>query len=884
VTRPLRRLLATLLALAPAAARAQGTEGEVCLEGEAGGRLQVEAQGRTLGPALEAASGRTCVAGVPAGFVRVVHEEGRTAALPLDLLPGERVTLAVSAEGALSVRRRGRATLGTGFDAQWLRDLPAAGEPWSLLETVEPVVIADRIDGGGLFAGTPGRLSTHGSSWMQATFTQGALDVTDPLRLGLPLTWPALFAFDGLDVATASLPAGAGAPGAFVALQPAAPSERWTLSAAGSAVVNEGRRAGGAVSTPIDGPEPPAARFGHQQRYDLRAAGPLGARLRGAFSGGFNDTRRFEYGQAEPLDAYARTLGAQLLWLRGPGSTLRLQGDLQRLERPFEGRFLFAERGLQERDHLGGGQLEWQARRPSGLLATAALGYRAARSSADGGSAPGTAERLLRGPIDDLPLPGLTYRRRIDAALGLQRAPWSGAGGVHALRVGLQAARTGAHLEPFTEPVAVGELLDGRPARAWTFAAFESRWSGTDLALHATDSATFGRALEMEAGLRLETSGASAEGVEGRLRWTALSPRLNLRWHATGGLTLFGSYGHYRHRLPLGLLAWGDPSARTGTVRLWTDDGDGVFEEGEKGPLVARRGPGAPIGARDAGLAPPRTEEVVAGAEVRFGSWRVAFQGVHRDERNLVESVNVGVPDDRYDVVTVLDPGGDIVGPQDDQLLPIFVRDPATYGADALLLTNPAGHETKHQGAEITVEYLKPRLRVLLGATAHRSDGSGAWRGFRPAENDQGGVGDLFDDPNTRTFARGRLFSDRAYTIKLTGTWQAPFGLRLGGAARYQDGQPFARLVIAELPEGPTAVQAIPNGRARFTYALTLDARIEKSFAVGSRARLSAVAEGFNLSQRGHEVEEVVVSGSAYRRVTFRQPPLAVRLGLRLGF
>jgi hypothetical protein len=175
-------------------------------------------------------------------------------------------------------------------------------------------------------------------------------------------------------------------------------------------------------------------------------------------------------------------------------------------------------------------------------------------------------------------------------------------------------------------------------------------------------------------------------------------------------------------------------------------------------------------------------------------------------------------------------------------------------------------------------------VHVLLGLTAHRTDGSGAWRGFRPSENDPGGVGDLFDDPNTLTFARGRLFSDRAYTIKLSGTWQAPFGLRLGGAARYQDGQPFARLVIADLPEGPTAVQAIPNGRARFTYALTLDARIEKSFAVGSRARLAAVAEGFNLSQRGHEVEEVVVSGSAYRRVTFRQPPLAIRLGARLDF
>src|SRR6185436_3392527 len=127
---------------------------------------------------------------------------------------------------------------------------------------------------------------------------------------------------------------------------------------------------------------------------------------------------------------------------------------------------------------------------------------------------------------------------------------------------GLQAALNDAHLQPFTTPVAVGELRDGVPARAWTFAAAESRWQGMDLALHATDAATLGP-LDVEAGLRLETSAAHADGVDGSVRWSALSPRLNLRWHATGGLTLFGAYGRYRHRLPLSLLAWGDPGART---------------------------------------------------------------------------------------------------------------------------------------------------------------------------------------------------------------------------------------------------------------------------------------------------------------------------------
>jgi hypothetical protein len=363
-----------------------------------------------------------------------------------------------------------------------------------------------------------------------------------------------------------------------------------------------------------------------------------------------------------------------------------------------------------------------------------------------------------------------------------------------------------------------------------------------------------------------------------------LSPRIAARWDAAGPLSLFASWGRYRHRLPLGLAAWGDPAARTADVFLWNDaNGDRLFQAAELGALVARTGPGAPVGALDPTLRAPRTDEVVAGLEARMGALRVSLMGVHRDERALVESVNVGVPDSAYTVSTVFDPGGDLAGPQDDQLLPLFARAPATFGADRLLLTNPAGHDARHQGAEITVELLTPRVQVLLGATAHRSEGAGANRGFRPSENDQGLAGELFDDPNAGTQARGRLFSDRAYTIKLSGSWRAPWGVRLGAVARYQDGQPFARLVLAQLPQGLTAVQAIPRGRARFTFIATLDARAEKEIADSGERRLSLFVEAFNLTGRANEVEEVVVSGAGYRQVTLRQPPRTLRVGLRLG-
>ena len=78
-------------------------------------------------------------------------------------------------------------------------------------------------------------------------------------------------------------------------------------------------------------------------------------------------------------------------------------------------------------------------------------------------------------------------------------------------------------------------------------------------------------------------------------------------------------------------------------------------------------------------------------------------------------------------------------------------------------------------------------------------------------------------------------------------------------------------------------MQAIPNGRARFTYTLTLDARLEKGFPLGRR-RLAAILESFNALGMANEVEEDVVWGPGYRTVTAVQPPRAFRLGLRLDF
>jgi hypothetical protein len=142
----------------------------------------------------------------------------------------------------------------------------------------------------------------------------------------------------------------------------------------------------------------------------------------------------------------------------------------------------------------------------------------------------------------------------------------------------------------------------------------------------------------------------------------------------------------------------------------------------------------------------------------------------------------------------------------------------------------------------------------------------------------------LFTNPNAATFDRGRLFSDRAYTIKWTTVYRFPADIRVGAIARYQDGQPFARLVLAPtLNQGPELVRAYPNGRNRFTFTGTLDTRVQKGFTIGP-ARATAVIDFYNLATRSNEVEEYTVWNDAFRTSTALEPIRSIHLGIRVAF
>jgi hypothetical protein len=774
-----------------------------------------------------------------------------------------------------------RTSLGIAFDSDALRDLPGAGDPGSLLETVDATAILDRIENGGLFTGEPSRLGVHGASWTQASYRLGDLDITDPAAIGAPLLLSNLAWLQGIDVSSGLMAAASGGPGPVVSLIPRRPGDAWHRTVEGSFVPT------GLQASPSSGP-PAIARYQSFASGRFGIHGPLVKdRLGLLLDGAYARVQRLERSDPTPLEGREIGLLAHLVWTPTPRDEGRLLAAFQGADHPYAGRSRFGGANARESDRFLALQTTWERRGTTlfGLSAGFVRGtFEPQLPSSDSGA---VVERLRDGPVPGL-FPGDGARWRGSLAARMERVV-EGLGGTHALRFGLSADWTRATTRPPVPGGTTAETVAGLPARVWDYgwAGPESRWRAFEIAPDASDRMSFGRLL-LDAGLRFESANGSAEASPGEVHWNGLLPRLSARLHLTrgGGLTLFGGYARYQDRLSLHLLAFGDPAAAQGLVYRWDDrNGDHVAEPDEVGPLVARVGPGGAIAAIDPGLKPPHTDEVSVGLEARLSKWTVHFLGLHRRQRDLVASVDTGAPIGAYTVYYVPDPSGNILSPEDDQLLPIYDRRPESFGQDRYVLTNPEGDNVLHEGVELSVEgRVGERFWIRLGGTASRTVGPGANRGFKAFENDSGVVGERLEDPNAATFSQGRSFFDRAYTLKLASTYHAPWDVRLGAVARYQDGQPFARLVIPEvLNQGPDPVQAIPNGRSRFTYTLTVDVRLEKGFKIGS-TRAAAVLEAFNLLNTANEVEEDVTSGSHFRTVTAVQPPRAFRLGARLDF
>jgi len=812
----------------------------------------------------------------------------------------------VSFVSAQSTPDRGeRPPIGSTLTAGALADLPSGGNLFTLLDTVIPEVITDRVDTGGLYTGTASRIGAHGSSWTQAMFRLDGVDVTAPDGSGAPLLLPGIVAWDHVDVATGLMPIDINAPGLAVLLAPRRPAAQWTREFEGVAT-GPALLAHTALTNP-----PPTARLDTAGYGSALVSGPIaGTRAGIVLAGSFNRSSRLERADPTPVDGSVASLFTHIVYTPGPRDEMRIVGWAQRSTSPLENRNVLGQPSASEEDRALHGQVVW-ARRQAGHVGWSMFGaYTVRDQSRDPITKSSIAiERITDGPVEALLYPGAGTDTAWSAGARLNPSParepiershaesrddrqpadaLPSPRSLSGVTAGVELSGHGAAIKPaFTGRI--GERVNGIPARIWEYTtpAAESQWNDLALSAYAADRIEVLPGVVLDGGLRFEHVTGSRGEVQ-PISWTDLLPRAGFEWElpVPGHITALAGYSRTAHRLVLTDLAWGDSAAPAGSVYRWNSSSAAFHAPlaSERGVLIGRVGPGGggtAVSTIDPELRRPHMDELTFGFEGRpRPATVVRLVAIGRRERDLIAVVDTGVPESAYAVSMLRDPG---VGGE-GQLLPIYNRPTATFGADRYLLTNPADDETTFVGAELTGQFDLRPVFMLFGLTAGRSEGLSANRGFRAIENDASLVGELYTDPNARTYAQGRLFTERGYTIKWSGVYRLPYDVRFGWAARYQDGQHFARLVVVpNLNQGAEIVRAFRNGRTRFTFTATLDARLQKGFAVGSK-RLAIVIDGYNLLNTQIEIEEFQVGGPLSRTTTAVQPPRALQAGLKLSF
>jgi hypothetical protein len=782
-----------------------------------------------------------------------------------------------------------REPLGSTIVADTLGALPASANVLSLLDAAQADFISDRLDTGGLSTGEAARVGAHGSSWTQTQFRIDGATLTDPQGNGAPLLLPGTMAWQRVEVATGLMPVEINAPGVAIMLEPRRPATAWTR-------VIEGFMSRPGLLSRTRPTNPPAISRLHAWNHaNLFLSGPLvPGRLGLVLTSDWTRSSRFDRDNPTRLDSSLGSSFAHIELTPSARDDVRTVMWIERVRSPFVDRNAFGQPAAAERETAFHAQSTWE--RQIGPQMTWALvgSYTMRQRVPDVATAPAiVVERLSDGPVPALLNPWIGTDDTWSTGTRLISSGARMLGLHHSLHAGLEAWGSGAQAHPAFSG-RVGELVDRLPARVWVYTspARDSRWHEAAVTAYASDQMEVAPRVFLDVGIRYESIGGGAADSANHVRWNNWLPRASLHWDMIDriGLAAFAGYGRYGYSLPLGYFAFGDAAAPVGTVSLWnTTRGDHPPALSEIGELVARVGPGTGgdprFSAIDPALKRPYMDEIVIGFESRpRPSSVIRLAAIVRREQQLVGLLNVGVPSTSYSIIPIPDPGVDLASPLDKQLLPVFNRSRASFGADRYLLTNPANDRATFVGVDFAAQTNVRRLILMAGATAGRSQGLSGNRGFEAIENDQGVIGELFTNPNATTNARGRLFTERGYTLKTAGVYQFPRAVQLGLIARYQDGQHFARLVVVPgLNQGPEAIRAFANGRTRFTYSLTIDSRLQKGFAIGAH-RVDAIFDTYNLLNTAKEVEEFPVTGAGARLPAAVQPPRAIHLGLRTTF
>jgi Carboxypeptidase regulatory-like domain len=360
--------------------------------------------------------------------------------------------------------------------------------------------------------------------------------------------------------------------------------------------------------------------------------------------------------------------------------------------------------------------------------------------------------------------------------------------------------------------------------------------------------------------------------------WNSLGPRIGITYDLAGdGKTVVkASYGKFWHNPGPGISADANPNQNNKSVTYtWIDRNlDRRWQSGEEGNVTNTTLAGSIQ--LDPNVSQPYSHDATIYVERQITDTIGVRAGyVYKSEDDLIASYNPGRPISAY---TVAFPFTDIgrdgrANTGDEQVLTLYGV-PTSQQANFPITNVVMNTErfSRYKTAEASMN------KRLSGGWSMQAGGSYTWaHDFSGAyPNDPNGS---FDQDTSR------------WDFKLSGTYEAPWAIRVSPLVRYQAGANFARTISVGAATA-TAFGAIYSGTIdadarnsnRHDNITVVDLRMDRSFSLGGGMRLRGFVDLFNLTNANSAETRTTATGTSFLRPTAILAPRTLRLGARFSW
>jgi hypothetical protein len=360
--------------------------------------------------------------------------------------------------------------------------------------------------------------------------------------------------------------------------------------------------------------------------------------------------------------------------------------------------------------------------------------------------------------------------------------------------------------------------------------------------------------------------------------WNSIGPRIGVIYDigADGKTVLKASYGRFWHNPGPGVSADANPNQNNQNLTYnWTDrNGDRRYQAGEEGALTSTSLAGSIQ--FDPDITQPYSHDATLYIERQVSDSIGARAGfVYKTEDDLITQYVPGRGLSAYTVPFAFrDIGEDgRSGTADDRtitLLGVPTATAANFPLTQVTMNTPRFSRYKTMEASM-VKRMSARWSAQAG-------GSFTWAHDFPG-NYPNNPNATFDQDTTR------------WDLKLSGTYEAPWRVRISPLLRHQAGANFARQISTGSAAATAAgaifsgtIDAEPLNSRRHDNITVLDVRADRGFDLGNGVRVRALFDLFNLTNSNAAETRTITTGTSFLRPTAILAPRTARLGVRVSF